>query len=68
MDRRSDPIELTLHIHRETEFAIEVSLEGSPARADWLAKCLIDIDGPVRPGLTHRITLPRGLAHTKGLL
>ncbi|ACL58499.1 hypothetical protein [Methylobacterium nodulans] len=64
---RSDLVDLTVEIARETDLAVLVH-EGDKSKAVWLPKSVVEIvrDDPM-PGLAT-ITLPERVAVEKGLV
>jgi hypothetical protein len=62
---RSDIIDVTVHLHHETEKAVLVSDTGDKDDAVWLPLSQIEIE---RDGATHSVSLPEWLAIDKGLV
>lgn len=62
---RSNIIDLTVHLHHETEGAVMVSDTADPADAVWLPKSQIEIE---EDGAVHTVSLPEWLAKEKGLI
>lgn len=64
---KSDIIDLTLEILRETERAVHVH-DGDEKKAVWLPKSQIEVDTTgQKPGVVV-VTLPQWLARDKGLI
>jgi hypothetical protein len=59
-------IDLTLHLHHETEKAILVSDDGDSDNAVWLPKSMCEIE--VLKSNTIEVTLPETMAMEKGLI
>lgn len=63
-----DKIALQLHVHAETNFAIEVSRKGAISEATWLPKSLVQYDEPLSLGTMQTVRLTRALAEARRLL
>lgn len=68
MSAKSDLVDLTMHLHAETDAAILVSDDGDKARAVWLPKSQIEFERNRGPGFTVEVTMPEWLATEKGLV
>lgn len=64
---KSDLIDVSAQLHRETDKAVLVSDDGERENALWLPKSQIEFTPPDRKGVTT-ITLPEWLAKDKGLI
>lgn len=64
---RREILDLTMHIHHETDAAIRASDTGEDKDAVWLPKSQIEIERK-GSGPTAVITLPEWLAMDKGLI
>jgi len=62
---KSELCELEVAMHHETELAVLVSLDGDKDEAVWLPKSQIEIE--YQDGFLI-LTLPKWLAHDKGLI
>ncbi len=62
-----DIVDVTLHIHHETDKAILASENGNKKDAVWLPKSQIEIDR-IGNSTEAEIQLPEWLAEEKGLL
>lgn len=65
--RKSDLIDLTMHLHAETAAAIKASDDGDSAHAKWLPKSQIEFE-LIRGGPSIEVTMPEWLAIEKGLV
>lgn len=63
---KSDLIDITVQLLRETEAAILVA-DADPEDATWLPKSQVEIE-PADNGSLHVVTLPEWLALDKGLI
>ena len=64
---KSDLIDVSAQLHRETDKAVLISDDGERDNAIWLPKSQIEFTLPDRKGVTT-ITLPEWLAKDKGLI
>lgn len=62
---KSNVIDITVHLHHETDAAVLVSDTADPKDAVWLPKSQIEIEAD---GATHTVTLPEWLALEKELI
>lgn len=63
---KSTLVDLTLHIHVETDKAIKVSDDGDKLKAVWLPKSQIEFDKVTAQ--IYTVTMPEWLAMEKGLI
>jgi hypothetical protein len=63
---KSDLIDMTMHLHAQTEKAVLVSDDGLRKNAVWLAKQHIEVEP--HSGALVIVTLPEWLALDKGLI
>jgi hypothetical protein len=61
-------IELRLKVHRETDYAWQVSADGELKNAVWIPKSEVDDGGTAAPGSTCEFLVPEWLAIEKGLV
>lgn len=59
-------VDLSLHIHHETEKAILISLNGNREKATWLPKSQIEYEEDRHGGV--EVTIPEWLAKEKELI
>jgi hypothetical protein len=62
---RSDLVDLTLHIHHETDAAILVSDTGEEKRAVWVPRSQVEIEKLGPRGNEAIVTMPQWLAIEK---
>ena len=65
---RSDIIDITVHLHHQTEKAVLISDTGDSDDAVWLPRSAIEVDISASSGSVTEITLTEGLATEKGLI
>lgn len=67
---RSPPetTEITVHLHRQTDKAIHVSLNGKDGSAEWLPKSQITYDERAEVGSVINVEVPVWLAERTGLV
>ena len=61
----SQLVDMTVHLHQETEMAVFVSDTADEADAVWLPRSKIEI---VKSGDVYEVTLPEWLAIERGLV
>lgn len=65
---KSDLVDLTVHVHHETDRAVLVSVDGNRSAAVWLPKTAIELERRRAAPTTADLTLPEQLAVDKGLV
>lgn len=63
-----DLIDLTLHVHHETDAAVRVSDTGEEAKAVWLPLSQVEIEWLDQHHREATIAVPLWLAESKGLV
>lgn len=63
---KSDLIDVTVHVHHQTERAVLVSDDGEERGAVWLPLSQIEIE-MMKPPIAE-VTMPQWLARDKGLI
>lgn len=63
---RSDLIDLTMHLHHETDKAVLVSDDGDRTKAVWLPKAAVEIERTSKAIVV--VTIPERLAIERGLV
>jgi len=68
MSDRPDLLDLTLHIHHQTDLAVRVSDDGNDAKGVWLPLSQIEIEYLDQHHREAIVTMPAWLAESKNLV